>query len=71
MGVGYTHFGKEKPWRPPSLLLETDSPLHDRMRRIVDRAVLPPDLQRLREPFAKEKRRLRLSARWRAAGSTP
>ena len=54
MGVGYTHFGKEKPWRPPSLLLETDPPVHDRPRRIVDRVVFPPDLQRLREPFAKE-----------------
>ncbi len=54
MGVGYTHFGKEKPWRPPSLLLETDPPLHDRTRRIVDRVVFPPALQRLREPFAEE-----------------
>lgn len=54
MGVGYTHFGKEKPWRPPSLLLETDPPLHDRTRRIVDRVVHPPALARLREPFAKE-----------------
>jgi cytochrome P450 len=54
MGVGYTHFGKEKPWRPPSVLLETDPPLHDRTRRIVDRVVFPPALQRLREPFAKE-----------------
>ena len=54
MGVGYTHFGKEKPWRPPSLLLETDPPVHDRTRRIVDRAVSPPALQRLREPFARE-----------------
>ena len=54
MGVGYTHFGKDKPWRPPSLLLETDPPLHDRARRIVDRVVFPPALQRLREPFAKE-----------------
>ena len=54
MGVGYTHFGKDKPWRPPSLLLETDPPVHDRPRRIVDRVVFPPALQRLREPFAKE-----------------
>ena len=54
MGVGYTHFGKEKPWRPPSLLLETDPPAHDRPRRIVDRAVFPPLLQHLREPFARE-----------------
>jgi cytochrome P450 len=54
MGVGYTHFGKETPWRPPSLLLETDPPLHDRTRRAADRAVIPSALQRLREPFARE-----------------
>jgi cytochrome P450 len=54
MGVGYTHFGKERPWRPPSLLLETDPPMHDRMRRIIDPLVSPPALQHLREPFAKQ-----------------
>jgi cytochrome P450 len=36
------------------LLLETDPPLHDRTRRIVDRVVFPPALQHLHEPFAKE-----------------
>jgi cytochrome P450 len=35
-------------------LLEADPPLHDRTRRIVDRVVFPPALQRLQEPFAKE-----------------
>ena len=54
MGVGYTHFGKETPWRPPSLLLETDPPLHDRTRRAADRALVPSALQRLRAPFARE-----------------
>jgi 4-methoxybenzoate monooxygenase (O-demethylating) len=54
MGVGYTHFGKEQPWRPPSLLLETDPPLHDRTRRIVDRVVAPSALRHLRGPFARE-----------------
>jgi 4-methoxybenzoate monooxygenase (O-demethylating) len=51
-GVGLTHFGKEKPWRPPSLLLETDPPLHDRMRAVVDRVVAPASLRHLREIFA-------------------
>lgn len=31
-GVGISDFAKEKPWRLPSLLLETDPPLHDRTR---------------------------------------
>jgi 4-methoxybenzoate monooxygenase (O-demethylating) len=29
-GVGVSDFAKEKPWRPPSLVLETDPPEHDR-----------------------------------------
>ncbi len=35
-GVGLADFSKEDPWRPPSLLLETDPPLHDRMRAILN-----------------------------------
>src|SRR5690606_28691030 len=31
-GVGLTNFHKEKPWRPPSMLLETDPPEHTRNR---------------------------------------
>ena len=38
-GVGLSDFSKETPWRPPSLLLETDPPEHDRARRIVNRIV--------------------------------
>lgn len=40
-GVGVADFAKEEPWRPPSLLLEADPPLHDRTRGIM-RAVLAP-----------------------------
>jgi cytochrome P450 len=32
-GVGLSDFRKEKPWRPPSILLEADPPLHTRTRR--------------------------------------
>jgi len=69
MGVGYTHFGKEKPWRPPSLLLETDPPLHDRTRRIVDRVVFR---QRCSACVRRSPRRppRRSSAYSREAGST-
>ena len=36
-GVGLADFSREEPWRPPSLLLEADPPLHDRTRALVNR----------------------------------
>lgn len=38
-GVGLADFAVETPWRPPSLLLETDPPVHDRTRGIMSRVV--------------------------------
>jgi 4-methoxybenzoate monooxygenase (O-demethylating) len=38
-GVGLADFSKEAPFRPPSLLLETDPPLHDRTRGLMNRIV--------------------------------
>jgi cytochrome P450 len=38
-GVGLADFSKETPFRPPSLLLETDPPLHDRTRGLMNRIV--------------------------------
>lgn len=38
-GVGITDFAVEKPWREPSLLLETDPPVHDHMRTIMKRVM--------------------------------
>jgi hypothetical protein len=38
-GVGLADFSKEAPFRPPSLLLETDPPLHDRTRALMNRIV--------------------------------
>ncbi len=51
-GVGISDFAKEKPWRLPSLLLETDPPLHDRTRRLMDRVLSPFAVRELREAFA-------------------
>ena len=34
-GVGLSDFKKEPPWRLPSLLLETDPPFHDRIRKVL------------------------------------
>lgn len=36
-GVGLADFAREEPWRPPSLLLETDPPVHDRTRGLMNR----------------------------------
>jgi cytochrome P450 len=51
-GVGMSHFGKEKPWRPPSLLLEADPPRHDAPRRVLTKVLGPRALRRLREGWA-------------------
>ena len=36
-GVGLADFAVEEPWRPPSLLLEADPPLHDRTRGLMNK----------------------------------
>ncbi|MEO0031998.1 MAG: hypothetical protein RIS94_1756 [Pseudomonadota bacterium] len=36
-GVGLADFSREEPWRAPSLLLETDPPVHDRTRGLMNR----------------------------------
>ena len=38
-GVGLSDFAAETPWRPASLLLEADPPLHDRTRGLMNRIV--------------------------------
>lgn len=47
-GVGLSNFRHEKPWRPPSLLLEADPPHHDAPRRVLSSILGPPSLRRLR-----------------------
>ena len=51
-GAGLTDFAKEKPWRPKSLVLETDPPLHDKTRRVLNRVLSASVMTRLRERFA-------------------
>jgi hypothetical protein len=53
-GVGLSDFRKEKPWRPPSLLLEADPPQHSRARKSVARALSPRTVRDLREDFDAE-----------------
>jgi 4-methoxybenzoate monooxygenase (O-demethylating) len=47
-GVGLSDFAREKPLRDPSLLLETDPPLHDRTRGLMNKIVSPLVLKALR-----------------------
>jgi cytochrome P450 len=51
-GVGMSDFAKEKPWRPPSLVLETDPPEHDRARAVLNRVLSPAALRELRGRLA-------------------
>lgn len=51
-GVGLADFRTEQPWRPPSLLLEADPPLHDAPRRVLSGLLGPRALRRLRGQWA-------------------
>jgi 4-methoxybenzoate monooxygenase (O-demethylating) len=53
-GAGLADFAKEKAWRPKSVVLETDPPLHDRTRRVLNRVLSASVMTRLRERFAQE-----------------
>jgi 4-methoxybenzoate monooxygenase (O-demethylating) len=57
-GAGLADFAKEKPWRLPSLVLETDPPLHDRTRRVLDSVLSPAAMRGLRARFAEAADRL-------------
>src|SRR6478735_4539579 len=51
-GVGLSNFRYEKPWRPPSLLLEADPPHHDAPRAILSKILGPRELRLLAESWA-------------------
>ena len=51
-GVGLSDFAREKPWRQPSLVLETDPPEHDRARSVLNKVLSPAIVRGLREQFA-------------------
>ena len=50
-GVGLQDFAKEAAWRPKSIVLEADPPLHDRTRRVLQRVMSPAAMRRLRDDF--------------------
>jgi 4-methoxybenzoate monooxygenase (O-demethylating) len=51
-GVGLSDFAKEKPWRPPSLILEADPPAHTRTRAVLNRVLSPAVMKQIRDGFA-------------------
>lgn len=53
-GVGLSDFRKEPPWRPPSIILEADPPLHTRTRAVLTRILSPMAIKVLRETFERE-----------------
>lgn len=50
-GVGIDDFRRTKPWRPPSLILEVDPPLHTRSRTVMNRALSAKPMAGLRAGF--------------------
>lgn len=53
-GVGLSDFRKEKLWRVPTVILESDPPLHTRMHKVLTRALSPSSLGSLRADFEYE-----------------
>lgn len=53
-GVGLTDFATEDPWRPPSIILEADPPLHTKTRGVLMKVLSKPALQALTEGFRKK-----------------
>jgi cytochrome P450 len=51
-GVGLSDFAREKPWRPPSLILEADPPAHTRTRAVLSRVLSPAVMKQIRDGFA-------------------
>ena len=50
-GVGLSDFRKEKPWRPPSLILEADPPAHTRTRAVLSKVLSPAVMKQIRDRF--------------------
>jgi cytochrome P450 len=57
-GVGLSDFRKEPPWRPPSIILEADPPLHTRTRAVLTRILSPAAINVLRDTFEREAEKL-------------
>src|SRR6478736_5049945 len=51
-GVGLSDFAREKPWRPPSIILEADPPAHTRTRAVLSQVLSPTARKQVRDRFA-------------------
>jgi hypothetical protein len=51
-GVGLSDFAKEKPWRPPSIILEADPPAHTRTRAVLSQVLSATVMKQFRDRFA-------------------
>lgn len=51
-GVGLTNFNLEAPFRPKSLILEADPPLHTQTRAVLSRILSPKAVMQIRATFA-------------------
>ncbi|OZF26059.1 cytochrome P450 [Rhodococcus sp. 14-2483-1-2] len=52
-GAGLSDFKKEKPWRTPSLLLESDPPDHTVVRSVMGGVISPRTVRQLRTDFTR------------------
>ncbi len=50
-GIGMDDFKLEKPWRPPSIILEVDPPEHTKTRKVMARALSPKVVRSLMDSF--------------------
>jgi cytochrome P450 len=50
-GAGLTNYFKQNPWRPPSIVLEADPPLHTRTRTVLARVLSPGVIRQLADDF--------------------
>ncbi len=53
-GVGLANFNQETPFRPRSLILEADPPLHTQTRTVLSRILSPKAVMQIRASFAAE-----------------
>src|SRR4051812_4148873 len=50
-GAGLSDFAREKPWRPPSIILEADPPAHTRTRAVLNQVLSATAMKPLRGHF--------------------
>jgi 4-methoxybenzoate monooxygenase (O-demethylating) len=53
-GVGLNNYLRNQPWRPKSIILEVDPPDHNVTRRVLNRVLSRPAMEKMRQSFAVE-----------------